>query len=134
MSAEYWNTFEPIGNYTIQLYRLRYKTVDRNERVTEVEANLYVPKVATQTDFPVLLYGAGTTGLSDMCAPLNEFSSGKNWGAYHSYMLEYTAQGLIGILPNYQGFDDADLNHPYFVSEFQARALLDAAARGLPFL
>lgn len=81
----------------------------------------------------MLLYGAGTTGLSDMCAPLNEFSSGKNWGAYHSYMLEYTAQGLIGILPNYQGFDDADLNHPYFVSEFQARALLDAARAAYHF-
>jgi pimeloyl-ACP methyl ester carboxylesterase len=46
---------------------------------------------------------------------------------YHSYMLEYTAQGFIGVLPNYQGFDDADQPHPYFISEFQARALLDAA-------
>ena len=81
----------------------------------------------------MLLYGAGTTGLSDMCAPLNEFSSGKNWGAYHSYMLEYTAQGLIGILPNYQGFDDPDLDHPYFISEFQARALLDAARAAYHF-
>jgi predicted esterase len=126
-SAEFWNTFEPVGNYNIELYRLRYKTVDRNERVTEVEANLYVPQVDEPTNFPILVYGPGTTGLSDGCAVLNEWSSGSNWGAYHSYMLEYTSQGLIGILPNYQGFDVADQPHPYFIAEFQARALLDSA-------
>jgi acetyl esterase/lipase len=133
ISAEYWNTFEPIGNYVIDLYRLRYKTVDHNDRVTEVEANLYVPQVDEPTDFPILIYGPGTTGLSDICAPLNEVSSGNNWGAYHSYMLEYTAQGLIGVLPNYQGFDDANLEQPYFISEFQARALLDAARAAYNF-
>ena len=133
VSAEYRNTFEPIGNYVIDLYRLRYKTVDRNDQVTEVEANLYVPQVDAPTDFPILIYGPGTTGLSDMCAPLNEVSSGNNWGAYHSYMLEYTAQGLIGVLPNYQGFDDADLEQPYFIAELQARALLDAARAAYNF-
>jgi acetyl esterase/lipase len=133
VSADYWNTFEPVGNYTIDLYRIRYKTVDQNQQITEVEANLYVPKVTEPTEFPVLLYGPGTTGLNDKCAPLLEFSSGKNWGAYHSYMLEYTAQGLIGILPNYQGFDDPDLKHPYFIAEFQARALLDAARAAYHF-
>jgi dipeptidyl aminopeptidase/acylaminoacyl peptidase len=132
-SAELWNTFEPVGNYKIELYRLRYKTVDQNERVTEVEANLYVPQVNEPTNFPILVYAPGTTGLSDQCAPLNEVSSGSNWGAYHSYMLEYTSQGLIGILPNYQGFDEADQAQPYFISEFQARALLDAARAAYNF-
>ncbi|HXV42893.1 MAG TPA: lipase family protein, partial [Anaerolineae bacterium] len=85
------------------------------------------------TNFPILVYGPGTTGLSDQCAPLNEWSSGNNWGAYHSYMLEYTSQGLIGILPNYQGFDVADQVHPYFIAEFQARALLDSAQAAYNF-
>jgi predicted esterase len=53
---------------------------------------------------------------------------------YHSYMLEYTAQGFIGVLPNYQGFDDIDQSHPYFISKFQARALLDAARAAYNFL
>jgi acetyl esterase/lipase len=48
-------------------------------------------------------------------------------------MLEYTAQGLIGVLPNYQGFDTANQLHPYFISEFQARALLDAARAAYNF-
>jgi hypothetical protein len=52
---------------------------------------------------------------------------------YHGFMYEYTAQGLIGVLPNYQGFDDEDQPHPYFVSEFQARALLDAARAAYNF-
>lgn len=133
VSAEFWHTFAPVGNYNIEVYRLRYKTVDRNERVTEVEANLYVPQAAEETEFPVFLYAPGTTGLGDQCAPLLEWSNEGNWGAYHSYMLEYTAQGLIGILPNYQGFDEANQATPYFISEFQARALLDAARAAYHF-
>jgi hypothetical protein len=119
--------------YNIEIYRLRYKTVGRNEQITEVEANLYIPQVSSQTEFPVLVYAPGTTGLGDHCAPLNEWSSGSNWGAYHSYMLDYTSQGLIGVLPNYQGFDEADQAQPYFISEFQARALLDAARAAYNF-
>jgi predicted esterase len=115
------------------VYRLHYKSLDRNERITEVEANLYVPKVDEPTDFPILVYGPGTTGLSDQCAVLNEWSSGRNWGLYHNYMLDYTAQGLIGVLPNYQGFYDPDVPHPYFIAEFQARALLDAARAAYHF-
>lgn len=125
--AEFWTTFEPVGNYKIDVYHLRYKTVAYNEQSIEIDANLYVPQVDEQTNFPILVYAPGTTGLSDRCAPLNEWSSGSNWGAYHSYMLEYTAQGFIGVLPNYQGLGDSDQAHPYFISEFQARALLDAA-------
>ncbi|MCQ3980577.1 MAG: hypothetical protein DPW09_44780 [Anaerolineae bacterium] len=48
-------------------------------------------------------------------------------------MLEYTAQGLIGVLPNYQGFDEPNQAHPYFIAEFQARALLDAARAAYNF-
>lgn len=92
-----------------------------------------MPQVTDPVEFPILIYAPGTTGLSDQCAPLEELSSGSNWGAYHSYMLEYTAQGLIGVLPNYQGFDVADQVHPYFVSEFQARALLDAGRAAYNF-
>jgi pimeloyl-ACP methyl ester carboxylesterase len=126
-SAEFWSAFEPVGNYNLDAYRLRYKTVDWNDRIVEVEANLYVPQVDDPTSFPILIYAPGTTGLSDKCAPLNELSSGNNWGAYHSYMLDYSAQGFIGVLPNYQGLGDESRIHPYFIAEFQARALLDAA-------
>lgn len=125
-SAEFWTSFEPAGNYNLDVYHLRYKTVDQNDQVTEIEADLYVPQVEDPTGFPVLVYAPGTTGLDDRCAPLNERTSGSNWGAYHSYMLEYAAQGFIGIFPNYQGFNDPNQAHPYFISELQARALLDA--------
>ncbi|HEX9922367.1 MAG TPA: lipase family protein [Anaerolineae bacterium] len=133
VSITYRTTFKPVGNYTLDLYRLRYKTVNGNEQVTEVEANLYVPKVDIPTEFPIYVYGPGTTGLSDFCAPLNEGPSGDNWGMYHGFMYEYTAQGLIGVLPNYQGFDDDNQPHPYFISEFQARALLDAVRAAYNF-
>lgn len=133
VSTEFWTTFEPVGNYAIDVYHLRYKTVARNEQVTEVEARLFVPQVTEPTDFPVLVYGPGTTGLNDECAPLNEGTYSGYWGGYHTTMLEYTAQGLIGVLPNYQGFDDRNQPHPYFIAEFQGRALLDAAQAAYNF-
>lgn len=133
VSVEFWTTFEPVGNYAIDVYHLRYKTVARNERVTEVKARLFVPQVSEPTDFPILVYGPGTTGLNDECAPLNEGTYSGYWGAYHTTMLEYTAQGLIGVLPNYQGFDDGNQTHPYFIAEFQGRALLDSARAAYNF-
>lgn len=134
VSVQSWASFEPVGNYVIDVYRIRYLTLAQNGQLTEVEANLYVPLAEEPTEFPILVYGPGTTGLSDRCAPLNEGPSGSNWGLYHSYMYEYTGQGFIGVLPNYQGFDDeGDLAHPYFVAEYQARALLDAARAATNF-
>lgn len=133
VSVEFWTSFESAGYYALDIYHMRYKTVDRNERITEVEANLYVPHVDEPTEFPIFVYAPGTTGLSDRCAPLNEWSSGENWGAYHSYMIEYSMQGLIGVFPNYQGFDDDHQPHPYFIAELQARALLDAARAAFNF-
>lgn len=128
VSIEYWTSYRPDSSYALDIYRLRYKSVDQNDQVTEIDANLYVPKVDEPTEFPVFVYAPGTTGLSDACAPLNERTSVGNWGAYHSYMLEYSSQGFIGILPNYQGFNEDDSQpHPYFISELQGRALLDAA-------
>jgi pimeloyl-ACP methyl ester carboxylesterase len=42
-------------------------------------------------------------------------------------MLSYAAQGYMAILPNWQGFDDRDRVHPYFVAELEGRVMLDAA-------
>jgi hypothetical protein len=42
-------------------------------------------------------------------------------------MMSYTSQGYITILPNWQGYDDRDRTHPYFVAELEGRVLLDAA-------
>jgi dienelactone hydrolase len=115
------------GDYPIDLYRLRYQTLDENGEEVELLADLFVPHVDTPASFPVLVHAAGTTGIGDGCAPLDEGLRGRNWGNYRGHSLAYAAQGYIVILPNGLGFGDPDRVHSYFVAELEAHVLLDAA-------
>jgi dienelactone hydrolase len=121
-----WRSW-PEGKYAVDMYRLRYQTLDENGQIAETQADLFVPHVETTATFPILVHAAGTTGLSDGCAPLNEQTRQRNWGNYRGHSLAYAAQGYIVILPNGLGFDDPDRIHPYFVAELQAHVSLDAA-------
>ena len=115
------------GDYPVDLYRLRYLTLDGNGEEVELLADLFVPYVDTPASFPVLVHAAGTTGIGDGCAPLDEGLGDRNWGNYRGHSLAYAAQGYIVILPNGLGFDSPDRIYPYFVAELQAHVLLDAA-------
>jgi hypothetical protein len=113
--------------YDVDVYRIWFRTRDENDQVIAIQADLRFPRVAEPTEFPIFVYGAGTTGIASECAPLNEQFAGRNWGTYRTYMLSYTSQGYITILANWQGYDDRDRTHPYFVSELEGRVMLDAA-------
>jgi acetyl esterase/lipase len=123
----------PEGRYPVDLYRLRYRTQDQEGQTVETRALLFVPYVETPDTFPVLVHAAGTTGIGNGCAPLDEQAKGRNWGNYYGHSLTYAAQGYIVILPNGLGFDDPDRIHPYFVTELQAHVLLDAARAAYRF-
>ncbi len=125
-------SFLPADNqvpakYAVHIYQIRFQTLDENDRLIEARANLYFPRVETPTVFPVFVYGSGTTGIGHDCATLDERFPERNWGNYRSHMLSYAAQGFITILPNWQGFDDPNRTHPYFVAELEGRVMLDAA-------
>ena len=40
-------------------------------------------------------------------------------------MLSYATQGYIAVLANWQGFDDPNQTHPYFVAELEGYVMLD---------
>jgi pimeloyl-ACP methyl ester carboxylesterase len=115
------------AQYGVDTYRIWFRTRDQNDLVIAIQADLRFPRVTTAQAFPVFVYGAGTTGIANKCAALNERYSGRNWGEYRCHMLSYAAQGYISILPNWQGYDDLERTHPYFVSELEGRVMLDAA-------
>lgn len=125
-AVEFLRTFQPAGNYEVDLYRLHYQTYDRDDQPVEVRANVYIPRSGKEETFPILVYGGGTTGLKANCAPLDELARGGNWGSYHYQMLEYTAQGFITVWPEWQGFKSESAIHPYFLAEPQARTMLDS--------
>jgi dienelactone hydrolase len=115
------------AQYGVITYRIWFRTRDENDQVIAIQADLRFPRVETVTEFPVFVYGAGTTGIGNECACLNEQFAGVDWGDYRSHMMSYASQGYVTILPNWQGYDDRDRTHPYFVAELEGRVLLDAA-------
>jgi pimeloyl-ACP methyl ester carboxylesterase len=134
LTATYIAQLWPGGKYGVDMYRLWYQTLDREDKLVETRAYVYLPHAAEVTRFPVLGSAPGTTGLSSQCAPLDEQARERNWGNYHGYMLSYAAQGYIGVLPNWLGFDEAEQIHPYFVAKLQGQTLLDAVRAVYDFL
>lgn len=127
VSAEFYYDFQPAGNYDVDLYQIRYRTLTDDDRPVEVRAYLYVPLSDEPERLPVMGYSGGTTGIGPDCAPLDEISLGQAWGAHHYQMLDYAAQGFVVVWPNGQGFEDDQPANPYFMAENQGRTLLDAA-------
>jgi pimeloyl-ACP methyl ester carboxylesterase len=119
--------FKPEGRYPVDMVRLGFWTTDEQARLVEIEADVYLPQVTVTSSFPVLVYAAGTTGLSDDCTPLDEQERQRNWGNYQGHSLAYAAQGYVVVLSDWLGLDDPERSHPYFVSETQAHVVLDAA-------
>ncbi|MGH2355206.1 MAG: lipase family protein, partial [Chloroflexota bacterium] len=113
--------------HAVERHLIRYLSTDETGASLEIVAQLFVPQVAPGATLPVLVYGAGTTGLGDHCAVSREEPTVRNWGDYLVHMRSYASQGYIAILPDYAGFNDDSQLQRYFVAESESRVLLDAA-------
>ncbi len=51
--------------------------------------------------------------------------TGGAWGNYRAHLSAYATQGYITAIANWQGFDDPDQTHPYFVAELEGYVMLD---------
>ncbi len=125
-AVRYIDRYTPSGPYPVDLIRITFETVDASSEIVETQADLYVPYVESEEAFPVLGHAAGTTGIGNGCAPLDERTTGRSWGGYHNHSLAYAAQGHIVVFPNWLHFEDPERIHHYFVAEVQAHTLLDA--------
>jgi pimeloyl-ACP methyl ester carboxylesterase len=115
----------PIAQYPIEVYRIQFRTRDREGAEITVQADLRFPKVESETAFPLFIYGSGTTGIANECATLNEYAGRRAWGNYRAHLSAYATQGYITAIANWQGFDDPAQTHPYFVSELEGYVMLD---------
>jgi pimeloyl-ACP methyl ester carboxylesterase len=113
--------------FDVDEYRVAYYTQAENGDPIAVQAQMYVPVSERALAAPVFVYGAGTTGLSNRCAPLLERPEESDWGNYRQYLRTYATQGFITIMPDYVGFHDDDRIQAYYVSVLQGRLALDAA-------
>jgi predicted esterase len=105
-------------------YELKYTIVLTDQDPIPIRASVFVPH--TRAQLPLFVFGSGTTGVADHCAPSLENVSKKNMGDYTNHMVAQAAQNYIVVFPDYVGFNDENRDHPYFVAELEARTLLGA--------
>ncbi len=115
----------PASQYPIDVYRIQFRTRDRVGTEIIVQADLRFPRVESETEFPLFVYGSGTTGIANECATLNEHPARRKWGNYRAGLSAYATQGYITAIANWQGFDDPYQTHPYFVAELEGYVMLD---------
>ncbi len=124
-------SFYPSNNqipaqFAVDRFKVRFKSKNELGHWVSVRAEIFVPRVDGPAEFPLFVYGAGTTGLDNLCAPLLEASRGRNWGQYQTHLISYAAQGFITLLPHWQGYDDQTRKHNYFIADLEASTMLDA--------
>lgn len=115
--------FQPV-RYGVVVYRIRYVTQDRGERV-EATGLISVPDVDEAADFPTALWLHPTMGFSDTCAPTAQGLVGA------AANILVASQGFAVAAPDYLGMagwgEPSGRLHPWIVPEPTAVASLDAA-------
>ena len=122
------------AQYPVDSYLIGYESTALDGSSTVITAHLLVPRLPAPRKVPVYVFGTGTTGLIDRCAPSTEHIRGINWGQYRAHTLAHAGQGVIGIMPDYMGFGDPDMLQPYFVAEAEGRVMLDAIRAAANFV
>ncbi len=116
----------PQPHYEVDRHVVRYRSSDFDGTPAEIVAQLFVPVIREPTENPVLVFGSGTTGVAEHCAPILENPEKNRWGNYLANMLGYATEGFIAIFPDYLGFGDPDTPQRYFSKAAEGHVLLDA--------
>lgn len=122
------------AKYPADEYVIHFLSTDQNGQPLTIKAALFVPKGAEGQKFPLFVFGQGTTGIGDQCAPSMERPEVSNWGNYYNHLRTYAGQGFITVFPDYEGFNDDKRIHHYFNSLLEAHVLLDATRATFEFL
>lgn len=117
----------PPVRHAVDSYLMRFTSRDADGSPAEIVAMVFVPQFTAPTARPVLVFGSGTTGLGDDCAPSREEAEKRYFGRYRENMLAYAGMGFIVVLPDYIGFDDPSRPQRYFSKIAEGHVMLDAA-------
>jgi acetyl esterase/lipase len=117
----------PAVTNAVDLWHLRFVTTGVDGEPALVSAQAFTPVAPPSGPPPLMVYGAGTTGVAAVCAPSREGLLPAPLGSYRELMAPYAARGVAVVLPDYLGFDDAERPQAYFVAEAEAHVMLDAA-------
>ena len=127
--------FQPVDTSFVDTYRIMYLTQSVSGVPTVATAILAVDEErAPFGGYPVLLYGHGSIGLADSCAPSAAVGSINDEHAQEfDSVSSATSQGYAVVAADYEGLGGPG-RHPYLVGISEGRSMLDAgvAARQVP--
>jgi dienelactone hydrolase len=123
----------PAVDNAVDVFRLRFVTTGIDGAATLVPAHLFVPVGPRREPMPLFVFGSGTTGLGDACAPSREHLLPQPLGDYRGYLAPYAARGIVTIFPDYLGFEDPERPQAYFHAISEAHVMLDAARAARAF-
>jgi triacylglycerol lipase len=132
-----------LGMIMADATRIMYRSTDVHGNPMAVTGTYFEP----YNDWPgggprpLLVYGPGTQGQGDQCAPSRQFNQGIHWRPYLDLAFNYeelfvstmVARGFAIVMTDYQGLGTPGL-HTYVGRVPQGDAMLDAAraAKKLP--
>jgi len=110
---------QPQSRFPVDVWEMFVYSQYPGHGVTPVRVQVFVP-VMEAIPRGAYLFAPGSTGLINPCRASREHVAGIRWGLYRAHVLTVSAQGFVGILPDYPGFEDAALTQPYFHKETEA--------------
>ncbi|MFN2321987.1 MAG: lipase family protein [Trueperaceae bacterium] len=114
----------PRASTAVDAYLLRYATTGPDGGEALAQAQLFVPRAATED--ALLAFAPGSTGSDPSCSPTNVRLRGGRVETYGATALAYAGQGLATVLPDYLGATEPGSVQPYFVATAEATVVLDA--------
>ena len=115
----------PGALYDVDSYLVTLDSTGFDGEASVITAQVFVPRLDEPR--PVFVFGAGSTGLVEACAPSRGYAENRSLETYGAYTLAYAGQGFVSVMPNYEGFFDVGKLQPYFVLKSEGQTLLDAA-------
>jgi pimeloyl-ACP methyl ester carboxylesterase len=136
LRVEHVNTYTPqeVANktklpsslYGAEVYRVLVASQSPPGSPQAVSGLILVPTgIAPAEGFPVFVYGHGTTGIADQCAP-------SHIPAIFEDLLHWVANGYVVAATDYAGLGTPGL-HPYGVGDVAGINMLDSARAALHF-
>lgn len=114
---------------------IAYKMTGAKGQPINATAMIFKPKSSAPAGgWPLVVFGHGTDGVGQQCAPSVTMNATGQWG-YADLVASLVAQGIVVIAPDYEGLGSADMGvaagHPYLNlrSAGQSMALAAVAAK-----
>lgn len=108
-----------------------YKMPSAKGQEINATAMLFTPRgPAPQDGWPLVVFGHGTVGVAQHCAPSVTMKAGEAW-LYTDLVALLVQQGYVVVAPDYEGLGSADMGvvtgHPYLHLESAGRSMALAA-------